>query len=214
MSPVCSQPFESIASEVLSGWLRYPSITNSERTSTSPSSAILIWHPGAGGPTVPILTWPGRLHVPAPQVSDFPHSSANSMPRAWKNSSTSTGVGAAPTPVEVLEFFHALGIELAELWGMSETCGAGTCNRPGQVKIGTVGPPAPGCQIKIAEDGEVLVRSEFVMLGYRNQPDKTSEAIDSNGWLHTGDIGELDEDGYLRLVDRKKELIINAAGKN
>jgi long-chain acyl-CoA synthetase len=123
-------------------------------------------------------------------------------------------VGAAPTPVEVLEFFHALGIELAELWGMSETCGAGTCNRPGQVKIGTVGPPAPGCQIKIAEDGEVLVRSEFVMLGYRNQPDKTSEAIDSDGWLHTGDIGELDEDGYLRLVDRKKELIINAAGKN
>ncbi len=123
-------------------------------------------------------------------------------------------VGAAPTPVEVLEFFHALGIELAELWGMSETCGAGTCNRPGQVKIGTVGPPAPGCEIKIADDGEVLVRSEFVMLGYRNQPDKTSEAIDADGWLHTGDIGVLDEDGYLRLVDRKKEIIINAAGKN
>jgi long-chain acyl-CoA synthetase len=123
-------------------------------------------------------------------------------------------VGAAPTPVEVLEFFHALGIELAELWGMSETCGAGTCNRPGQVKIGTVGPPAPGCEIRIAEDGEVLVRSQFVMLGYRNQPDKTSEAIDSDGWLHTGDIGELDDDGYLRLVDRKKEIIINAAGKN
>jgi long-chain acyl-CoA synthetase len=123
-------------------------------------------------------------------------------------------VGAAPTPVEVLEFFHALGIELAELWGMSETCGAGTCNRPGQVKIGTVGPPAPGCEIRIAEDGEVLVRSEFVMLGYRNQPDKTSEAVDQEGWLHTGDIGELDEDGYLRLVDRKKEIIINAAGKN
>jgi long-chain acyl-CoA synthetase len=123
-------------------------------------------------------------------------------------------VGAAPTPVEVLEFFHALGIELAELWGMSETCGAGTCNRPGQVKIGTVGPPAPGCEIKIAEDGEVLVKAAFVMLGYRNQPDKTAEALDSDGWLHTGDIGELDDDGYLRLVDRKKELIINAAGKN
>jgi long-subunit acyl-CoA synthetase (AMP-forming) len=97
---------------------------------------------------------------------------------------------------------------------MSETCGAGTCNRPGQVKIGTVGPPAPGCEIKIAEDGEVLLRSEFVMLGYRNQPDKTSETIDSDGWLHTGDIGVLDDDGYLRLVDRKKEIIINAAGKN
>jgi long-chain acyl-CoA synthetase len=123
-------------------------------------------------------------------------------------------VGAAPTPVEVLEFFHALGIELAELWGMSETCGAGTCNRPGEVKIGTVGPPAPGCEIRIAEDGEVLVRAQFVMLGYRNQPDKTAETIDADGWLHTGDIGELDEDGYLRLIDRKKEIIINAAGKN
>jgi long-subunit acyl-CoA synthetase (AMP-forming) len=123
-------------------------------------------------------------------------------------------VGAAPTPVEVLEFFHALGIELAELWGMSETCGAGTCNRPGEVKIGTVGPPSPGCEIRIAEDGEVLIRSEFVMSGYRNLPEKTSEALDADGWLHTGDIGELDADGYLRLVDRKKELIINAAGKN
>jgi long-subunit acyl-CoA synthetase (AMP-forming) len=123
-------------------------------------------------------------------------------------------VGAAPTPVEVLEFFHALGIELAELWGMSETCGAGTCNRPGEVKIGTVGPPSPGCEVRIAEDGEVLVRAEFVMLGYRNQPEKTAEALDEDGWLHTGDIGELDEDGFLRLVDRKKELIINAAGKN
>ncbi len=123
-------------------------------------------------------------------------------------------VGAAPTPVEVLEFFHALGIELAEIWGMSETCGAGTSNRPGAVKIGTVGPPAPGCEIKIADDGEVLIKSEFVMMGYRNLPDKTSEAIDAYGWLHTGDIGELDADGYLKLVDRKKEIIINAAGKN
>jgi long-subunit acyl-CoA synthetase (AMP-forming) len=126
----------------------------------------------------------------------------------------SVNVGAAPTPVEVLEFFHALGIELAELWGMSETCGAGTCNRPRHVKIGTVGPPAPGCEVRIAEDGEVLVRAEFVMLGYRNQPEKTAEAIDRDGWLHTGDIGELDEDGFLRLIDRKKELIINSAGKN
>ena len=123
-------------------------------------------------------------------------------------------VGAAPTPVEVLEFFHAIGIELAELWGMSETCGAGTCNRPGEVKLGTVGPPAPGIEIKLADDGEVLVRGGVVMKGYRNQPDKTAETIDEDGWLHTGDIGEIDEDGFLRIVDRKKELIINAAGKN
>ena len=123
-------------------------------------------------------------------------------------------VGAAPTPVEVLEFFHALGIELAELWGMSETSGVGTCNRPGEVKIGTVGPPEPGVEIKIADDGELLVRGDCVMRSYRNAPDKTAEAIDADGWLHTGDIGSIDEDGFLRIVDRKKEIIINAAGKN
>jgi long-chain acyl-CoA synthetase len=123
-------------------------------------------------------------------------------------------VGAAPTPVEVLEFFHAIGIELAELWGMSETCGFGTCNRPGHVKIGTVGPASPGVEMTIADDGELLVRGEFLMLGYRNQPDKTAEAIDADGWLHTGDIGQIDEDGFLKIVDRKKEIIINAAGKN
>jgi long-chain acyl-CoA synthetase len=123
-------------------------------------------------------------------------------------------VGAAPTPVEVLEFFHALGIELAELWGMSETCGAGTSNRPGEVKIGTVGPAHPGVELKIADDGELLVRGDCVMTGYRNSPEKTAEALDADGWLHTGDIGRLDDDGFLTIVDRKKELIINAAGKN
>jgi long-chain acyl-CoA synthetase len=126
----------------------------------------------------------------------------------------SVNVGAAPTPVEVLEFFHALGIELAELWGMSETCGFGTCNRPGAVRIGTVGPASPGAELKLADDGELLIRGEFLMLGYRNQPEQTSEALDADGWLHTGDIAEIDDDGYVKLVDRKKELIINAAGKN
>jgi long-subunit acyl-CoA synthetase (AMP-forming) len=123
-------------------------------------------------------------------------------------------VGAAPTPVEVLEFFHALGIEVAELWGMSETCGCGLCNRPGEVKIGTVGPPAPGTEVKLADDGELLVRGAFVMQGYRHQPERTAEALDDDGWLHTGDIAEIDDDGFVRIVDRKKELIINAAGKN
>ena len=123
-------------------------------------------------------------------------------------------VGAAPTPREVLEFFHALGIELAEIWGMSETCGIGAANRPGEVKLGTVGPASPGVEMKIADDGELLVRGEFVMVGYRNSPEKTAEALDADGWLHTGDIGELDGDGYLRIVDRKKEIIINSAGKN
>src|SRR3954452_11031429 len=126
----------------------------------------------------------------------------------------SVNVGAAPTPPEVIEFFHAIGIPLAELWGMSETCGAGTCNPPEKVKIGTVGPAAPHVELKLAEDGEGLIKSRVVMAGYRNQPDKTKETIDEDGWLHTGDIGEFDEDKYLKIVDRKKELIINAAGKN
>jgi len=123
-------------------------------------------------------------------------------------------VGAAPTPIEVLEFFHAIGIPVGELWGMSETCGAATVNPPERVKLGTVGPPLPGVEIRLAEDGEVLVKSDLVMAGYRNLPEKTAEALDKDGWLSTGDIGQLDEDGYLKIVDRKKELIINAAGKN
>ncbi|HEU4979349.1 MAG TPA: AMP-binding protein, partial [Solirubrobacteraceae bacterium] len=123
-------------------------------------------------------------------------------------------VGAAPTPVEVLEFFHAIGLPLAELWGMSETCGAGAVNPPGRIRIGTVGPPAPGVEIRLDTDGEVLVKSDVVMLGYRNLPDKTKETFTDDGWLRTGDIGEFDEEGYLKIVDRKKELIINAAGKN
>jgi long-subunit acyl-CoA synthetase (AMP-forming) len=123
-------------------------------------------------------------------------------------------VGAAPTPVEVLEFFHAIGLPLAELWGMSETCGAGAINPPERIKIGTVGPPTPGVEIKLDSDGEVLVRGDVVMVGYRNLPDQTAEALSEDGWLRTGDIGEIDEDGYLRIIDRKKEIIINAAGKN
>jgi long-chain acyl-CoA synthetase len=123
-------------------------------------------------------------------------------------------VGAAPTPLEVLEFFHALGIEVGELWGMSETCGVATCNPPERVKLGTVGPPVPGVEIKLADDGEVMVKGDSVMPGYRNMPEKNAETITEDRWLLTGDIGEIDEDGYLKIVDRKKELIINAAGKN
>jgi long-chain acyl-CoA synthetase len=123
-------------------------------------------------------------------------------------------VGAAPTPPEVIEFFHAIGIELAELWGMSETCGAGSCNRAGAVRIGTVGQATPGVELRLAEDGELLARGACVMRGYRNRPEQTAEALDADGWLSTGDVATIDDDGYVRIVDRKKELIINAAGKN
>src|SRR5688500_4456866 len=125
----------------------------------------------------------------------------------------SADVGAAPTPVEVRESVHAIGIRSGELWGMSETCGAATVNPPERVKLGTVGPPVAGVEIQLAEDGEVMVKGDLIMAGYRNLPEKTAETFDGD-WLLTGDIGELDEDGYLKIVDRKKELIINAAGKN
>ena len=123
-------------------------------------------------------------------------------------------VAAAPTPAEVIEFYGAIGIRICEMWGMSETSCIATVNPPDGIRIGTVGRPLPGVELRLAGDGEVLVRGEIVMAGYRNQPQLTAEAIDAEGWLHTGDVGELDEAGYLRIVDRKKELIINAAGKN
>jgi long-chain acyl-CoA synthetase len=123
-------------------------------------------------------------------------------------------VGAAPTPIEVLEFFHAIGIPVAELWGLSESCGCGTVNLPGQIKLGTVGQVTPGMELKFADDGEILIRGPQIMKGYRNMPDQTADAIDGDGWLLTGDIGEMDDEGYVKIVDRKKELIITAGGKN
>ncbi len=123
-------------------------------------------------------------------------------------------VGAAPTPPEVILFFDAIGIEIAELWGMSETSAVATLNPPGGIRVGTVGPPLPTVELRLAEDGEILVRGPMIMKGYRNLPEKTAEDLSEDGWLSTGDIGEIDAEGYVKIVDRKKELIINAAGKN
>ena len=122
--------------------------------------------------------------------------------------------GAAPIPNETLAFFTGIGIPIAEVWGMSELSCAASGSHPRDARLGTVGKLLPGLEGKIAEDGEYLVRGPLVMKGYRHEPEKTAEAIDADGWLHTGDIFDVDSDGYLRVIDRKKELIINAAGKN
>jgi long-chain acyl-CoA synthetase len=122
--------------------------------------------------------------------------------------------GAAAISEEALEFVLALGIPCCEGWGMSEVSALATINPIDAIRIGTVGKAVPGVELKTADDGELLVRGPLVMKGYRHEPAKTAEAIDADGWLHTGDIATIDGDGYVRIVDRKKELIINAAGKN
>src|SRR5215217_6205861 len=123
-------------------------------------------------------------------------------------------VGAAPTPPEVMEFFSAIGLTICEVLSMSETTAIATMNPPDRQRFGTVGPPLPGTEVKLDGDGEILVRGPIVMRGYRNLPEKTAEAFTDDGWLRTGDIGQFTDEGYLKIVDRKKELIINAAGKN
>ena len=120
--------------------------------------------------------------------------------------------GAAPLPAEILEWFNAVGVNLAEVYGLSETSGPMTFS-PVRNKPGYVGQQIPGCEVRLAEDGEVICRGGNVFQGYLNQPDKTAEAL-VDGWFHSGDIGEFDDEGYLRIVDRKKELIITAGGKN
>ncbi|WP_194820151.1 long-chain fatty acid--CoA ligase [Nocardia sp. XZ_19_385] len=121
---------------------------------------------------------------------------------------------AAPISPDVLRYFNGLGIPVGDTWGMSELSGVVTLNTPDNLRPGTVGRPVRGCELRIAEDGEILARGPFVMKGYLNQPEKTAETIDADGWVATGDVGAIDADGYLTIVDRKKELIINAAGKN
>lgn len=121
---------------------------------------------------------------------------------------------AAPIDATLVEFFHGIGVPLFELYGMSETTGPATSNLPGANKFGSVGLPLPGVEVKIADDGELLMRGGVITAGYFKLPEQTAEAFETDGWLHSGDLAKIDEDGFVWIVGRKKDIIITAAGKN
>jgi long-chain acyl-CoA synthetase len=121
--------------------------------------------------------------------------------------------GSAPLSKEIAEFFDALGVVILEGYGLTESSAATHCNLPRARKLGTVGPPLAGIDVRIAEDGEILMRGPWIMRGYRGLPEQTAEALDADGWLHTGDVGFVDADGFLSITDRKKDLIKTSGGK-
>jgi long-chain acyl-CoA synthetase len=122
--------------------------------------------------------------------------------------------GAAPLSIDVMEFFHAMGVPVIEGYGLTETASSATANDPTDFRIGTVGRPVEDCEIKLADDGEILIRSDSIFAGYYKDPEATAAVLSDDGWFSSGDVGEIDADGFLKITDRKKDLIITAGGKN
>jgi long-chain acyl-CoA synthetase len=124
------------------------------------------------------------------------------------------GSGGAPLAKEIIEFFDAMGLRIAEGYGLTECTTACSTNRPDEYRFGSVGRPLPGFEVRIADDGEIEVRSETVFQGYYKEPEATAAVLGRDGWLKTGDVGTLDEDGFLHITDRKKDILVTAGGKN
>jgi long-chain acyl-CoA synthetase len=198
-------------------WIKLKSgLESAVSAESTVNRALVNWALGVGRKTARAASDGGRVGV----ADRIRHMAADRLvlsklrARLGLDQVRSAASGAAPIPVEVHEFILSLGISLYEGYGMTECTAVATINRPGRMRIGTVGQAVPGSQVRLADDGEVLIRGANVMRGYRKDPEKTAATIDSEHWLHTGDIGILDADGYLSIVDRRKELIINEAGKN
>jgi long-chain acyl-CoA synthetase len=121
--------------------------------------------------------------------------------------------GAAPISPDLVRWYMALGLEMIEVWGQTESGGVSTSNPAGRAKPGSIGPALPRTEVKLSPEGELLVKSPAVFMGYLNQPEKTAETL-KDGWLHTGDVGRMDEEGYFYITDRMKDIIITAGGKN
>lgn len=197
-------------------WYKFKTAIDAAATAGGAKGALLRWALAVGAKRVEAVV----AGSPVPRALQVQHGIAEKLVLGKLRERIGMGqmflavTGAAPISVDALKFFLSLGLPFVEGWGMSETCLVGTITPVDRPRPGTVGKVFPGVEAKLTDDGELLVRSAGVMRGYRNDPEKTAGAVDAEGWLHTGDVATIDTEGYIAIVDRKKELIINAAGKN